>query len=253
MRKSSVAPAADESATPAPAYTLLDRCASINAVLSVVAGPQLRDAYLEVEAISRGGYGRERYQVPVGPRGEFVDPVLLKLLEEADDWAAYLGLAARERSAAGRPVRLGALLVSTTLPLGEDDDHRPSFPEEAIGRTIERLSTSVLPPSAIVVGGARTQGAGIVVVGLFALTRMVDVRSDAASNDALDLMRRLAAAVGADSLAPDVTHADLMCPLPGTAVRELPPHHRYVVDCLVSDRRYAIEDIQAALLKERSK
>jgi hypothetical protein len=141
-------------------------------------------------------------------------------------------------------------MVAEVLPRGVDHEGRSSLPSEAIATTAARFGSALLSPSAIIVGGGPTQGAGVVVAALYALTSPIDVSSDDAQRDALDLMRRLAFAVGADGIAPGVALADLSVPLPGTAVRELLPHHQLIVSCLVSDRRYAVDDVRAFLLEE---
>src|SRR5262249_35900031 len=93
----------------------------------------------------------------------------------------------------------------------------------------------------------RTQGAGILVAGLYVLREPLAVQSDAAQGEAMDLMRRLALAVGADGIEPGVMLGDLSFPLPGSANRELPVWQQLAVDCLVAEEShpYAVEDLQA--------
>lgn len=235
-------------AAPASEYSSPATCAAICWVLEQLSGSQLRDAYLHVEAVSRGGFGRESYALPVGPRA-FVDEPILKLLEDAGEWSTYVGLAARERGASGAPVRLSALWASETLPVTLDADSRPSLPSEGIAQTVARFNQWIAPPSAIVCGGARTQGGGIVLAALYVLTDPIDVRADRAQREALDLMRRLAFAIEADGIGPDVALADLVLPMPGSAVRELPSWYELTSTLLASDRRYMVDEIRA-ILKE---
>lgn len=166
--------------------------------------------------------------------------LLLSTLEE-HAWSLHLGIAVRAHGMSGQLARLCAIpatwAISDVRTAGR---WRPDLEEIALVRS--RLDAFVLPPTVVVFGGNYLRSEHYTVTALYALNApMTDFPRG------LRLTRRLAQALGAADPRPDATLSDLSLHLPGTLIREGDGRHEAEFWVCEPERRYPVDQFDAAL------
>jgi hypothetical protein len=174
-------------------------------------------------------------------------------LERHDVLRLELGAYASPQAA--DPTAINMLLAQWPLPRVY---RNPKDPAKATGKdwifdtlkaqaVLDRLESFPLAPTAIIVGGEALRGAGYELSALWAVPG-IDVRGDGRHDAALDLLRRLAAKLGADELKPPMSLDCLSVAVPGSAIDEGSEWRPAQFISFNPERCYSLASIQKEIL-----